>query len=259
MKVGKIVGSGPPGPPGCAAAPPRAKPDAMTADMLVIPYGCARVPASLATVPCATVARARRRPLRLNDGLYDFAEPPSPARLADSAAQLGFLRDHLAGLCDPWAAHQRRFIEHYFAFVAWRVASLANALGTRLARFGGLYRVEDFGFSALRPLPRAHLRHEDGTGWVAADFAFWSGDGVIALDIADTRRTRRRRDADHAALRDAGVTVVALAPDALTDSPADLAARLPAGLVDFCADEALPASPFKAAALGDIVDGVLRF
>src|ERR1700722_2610396 len=145
----------------------------MTTDALVIPYGCARVPASLATVPCATLLRARRRPLRLSDGGYDFAEPPSPAQLADRAAQLGFLRDHLARHCDPWAAYPRRFIAQYFAFVAWRVASLADDLGARLARFGDLYRIEDFGFSALRPLPRAHLRPLDGADWVATEFAFW--------------------------------------------------------------------------------------
>jgi len=231
----------------------------MATDVLVIPYGSGGVPVSLATVPCATIERARRRPLRLSDGGYDFAEPPAPARLVDGAAQLAFLRDHLIGLCDPWAAHQRRFIERYVGFVAWRVAGLGDALGARLARFGDLYRIEDFSFAALRPLPRAHLRRADGAGWIATDFAFWTGDTVIALDIADTRRTSRQCTADHAVLRDAGVTVVALAPDALTGDMAGFAALLPAALVDFCTGAALPSSPFKAAALGDIVDGNLRF
>jgi len=231
----------------------------MPPDALVIPYGCARVPAPPASVPCATLVRARRRPLRLSDGGYDFAEPPAPARLVDGAAQLAVLRDHLAGLCDPWAAHQRRFIARYFDFVSWRIAGLADALGARLARFGDLYCVADYSFAALRPLPRAHLRRADDSGWVATDFAFWTGDTVIALDIADTRRTMRQRAADHAALRDAGAAVVALAPAALAGELASFAALLPASLVDFCADAALPSSPFKAAALGDIVDGALRF
>lgn len=231
----------------------------MVSDARVIPYGCGGVPASLATVPCATIERARRKPLLLSDGGYAFAEPPTPARLADGAAQLGFLRDHLSGLCDPWAAHPRRFIELYFDMVAWRVGGLADVLGARLARFGDLYRVEDFSFAALRPLPRAHLQRADEAGWIAVDCAFWTGDAVIALDIADTRRSLRRRAADHAALRDAGVTVVALAPDALVGDMARFAALLPTALVDFCAAAALPSSPFKAAALSDIVDGTLRF
>jgi hypothetical protein len=231
----------------------------MMTDALVIPYGCGGVPASLATVPCATIERARRKPLLLSDGGYAFAEPPAAGRLVDGAAQLGFLRDHLVGLCDPWAAHPRRFVERYFDFVVWRVAGIADALGARLARFDGLYLVEDFSFAALRPLPRAHLRRADGAGWIATDVAFWTGATVIALDIADTRRTLRRRSADHAALRDAGVTVLALAPDALAGDMAGFAALLPVALVDFCTGAALPASPFKAAALGDIVDGSLRF
>jgi hypothetical protein len=231
----------------------------MPTDALVIPYGCARVPAAPGSVPCVTVLQAHRRALRLSDGLYEFAEPPAPARLVDGAAQLAVFRDHLAGLCDPWAAHQRRFIACYFDFVSWRIASLADALGARLARFGGLYRVADFSFAALRPLPRAHLRRADDSGWVATDFAFWTGDTVIALDIADTRRTPRQRAADQAALQDAGAAVVALAPAALAGEPASLAALLPAPLVDFCAGAALPSSPFKTAALGDIVDGALGF
>jgi hypothetical protein len=230
----------------------------MTTDALVIPYGCGRMPATLATVPCATIARAQRRPLRLNHGGYAFAEPPAPARLADSAAKLALLRDHLAGLCDPWAAHQHRFIERYFAFVAWRVAGLAAPLGMLLARFGDLYRVEDFGFSALRPLPRAHLQRADGAGWIATDFVFWTGEALIALDIADQRRTKRQRAADQAALRDAGAVSIELRPDAIAGELADLAALLPAPLVNFCDGETLPASPFTAA-LGDIVDGALRF
>src|SRR5271170_1788295 len=140
----------------------------MPGDALVIPYGCASVPAADAGVARVTVAHGRR--LRLSDGPYALAEPPTPAQLADTAAQLAVLRAHLAGLCDPWAAHQRRFVDAYFDLVAWRVAGLADDLAARLARFGDLYRVADFGFAALRPLPRAHLRHPDGTGWVATDF-----------------------------------------------------------------------------------------
>jgi hypothetical protein len=228
-------------------------------ETLVIPYSCSTVPAALAAVPCLAIEPAQRRPLRLNGGGYAFAEPPAPARLTDSAAKLALLRDHLAGLCDPWAAHQHRFIAHYFAFAAWRVATLAESLAARLAPFGDLYRVEDFTFSALRPLPRAHLRRADGTGWVATDMAFWTGADLITLDIADQRRTRRRRTADQEALRGAGAKVIELTPDDVFGDPAGLAALLPAPLVDFCDGETLPSSPFKAAALGDIVDGTLRF
>ena len=224
----------------------------LESDRLIIPYGCATVagPAAAASHHVIIVP-ARRRPLRLYDGDWRFAEPPNPARLAGSGAALGVLREHLKRLCDPWAASQGRFVDGYFAVLAARVAQAAPALRARLARFGDLYRIEDFGFSALAPLPRAHLA--DADGWIAVDSAFWTGAALVAIDIADTRRPRRRRAADHARLAAAGAEIVALAPEALGD-PGALARSLPAALVDFLDGETLPASPFKAVALGAIVD-----
>ena len=214
---------------------------------LTLPFGVAAAAAGAGTGPCAALAPGR--PLRLNDAGWDFVDPPDVARLRDRGAALDFLRDRLKGLCDPWAAHQGRFLEAYFAFVAAHVARTASALATRLAPFGDLYRVEDFAFSALRPLPRAHV--PDDAGWIAVDFALWSGTVLITVDIADGRRTVRQRAADHARLRAAGAQVVDLAPDGLAG---DLAARLPEAVVRFCDGEALPSSPFRAAALADIVD-----
>jgi hypothetical protein len=198
-----------------------------------------------------TLDRAARRALRLYDAGWQFAEPPPAAALADGAAALGFLREHLKSLCDPWAAAPRRFLDLYFEFVAAEVARAASDLAARLARFDGLYRVEDFCFSALRPLPRAEI---DG---VPADAAFWTGGALIALDLADTRRTRRQRAADHARLAQAGVRVVELAAAAPT--PDHLAAALPVEIARFLDGETLPASPFRAAALGDVVDADPRF
>jgi hypothetical protein len=221
----------------------------------IIPYGCARVPDD-ATGPRAiaqvTVDPARRRPLRLNDAGWQFAEAPDPARLGDPVAALDFLREETRRLCDPWAAHQGRFVDAYFGLVARQVAREAQHLAARLAPFGDLYRVADFGFSALRPLPRAHVG--DDAGWIAVDFAFWTGDALVAVDIIDGRRTMRRRAADHARLGAAGADVVALAPEILAGDAPDLAAYLPAPLVGFSDGEPLPSSPFKAAALGDILD-----
>ncbi len=222
-------------------------------DPVVIPFGCAGVtePAT-AAAHHVVIDRAARRTLRLYDGDWRFDDPPDPVRLADSVAALGFLRDQLQRLCDPWTPHQARFIAQYVGFIAATIAAEAPVLEARLARFGGLYRVADFGYSALRPLPRAHL--PDATGWIAVDAAFWTGAALVAVDIADTRRTRRRRSADHARLAAAGVEVIELAPEQLSGDPLALAAHLPAALARFCDGEALPSSPFKTTALGDIVD-----
>ncbi|MBI3513472.1 MAG: hypothetical protein HY060_05320 [Proteobacteria bacterium] len=224
-------------------------------DRWVIPYGGATTagPSALDRITLETTAR---RPLRLSDG-WRFAEQPTAAHLIDRAAQFAFLRDQLKHFCDPWAPHQGRFLDAYFAFIAHQVARDAASLQARLAPFGDLYRVEDFGFAALRPLPRAHV--PDGATSIAVDFAFWTGAELIALDLADTRRTRRQRAAAHARLGQAGAHVVELAAEAVTADGAGLATLLPAPLVRFCDGEALPASPFKAAALGDIVDADPRF
>jgi hypothetical protein len=178
------------------------------------------------------------------------------ARLRDAAARLAFLRTHLQGLCELWARPQRRFLDAYVALVADRVGAQAEALAARLAPFGSLYAVEDFAFAALRPLPRAHLATgDDAAPWVRADFLFWTGAELIALDLADGRRTRRQREAEQARLRAVGATVVELPPDL---DGAALVQRLPAPLVDFCAGVALPPSPFAAVRLGAIVDADTR-
>ena len=213
----------------------------------IIPFGVAAVTADIAAASRAALVAGR--PLRLNDAGWDFAEAPDASRLTDRAVALAFLHDEVKRLCDPWAAHQRRFLDAYFAFVAAQVARAVPELAARLARFGDLYRVEDFQFSAWRPLPRAHI--PDTGGWVAVDFAFWTGAALVAIDVADGRRTARRLAAGHDRLRAVGVLASAIAPDALAG---DLGACLPEALQRFCNGEDLPSSPFKAATLGDIVD-----
>ena len=219
----------------------------MNAAPPVIPYGCAAVPPRLDAVRCAHPQPGRK--LRLRDGGEELAEPPAPG-----SAPLAALAERLAALCDPWATAPRRFLARYVALITATIAERADELAARLARFGDLYRIEDFAFSALRPLPRAHVRRADGSGWIAVDFGFWSGDAVITLEVADARRTARRRAAEHAALQEAGAIVVALAPALLDSETAVLAGQLPAPLRDFLDGETLPGSPFAAGALGDIVD-----
>jgi hypothetical protein len=209
----------------------------------IVPYGCATVPPG-GGVP--TIALEDGAPLRLGGAGYAFAEPPDLGRLRDAAARLAVIAEHLKSLCDPWARAQHRFLDAYLALVQQRVAAQADGLGARVAAFGGLYAVADFCFAALRPLPRLHL---DG---VAADVAFWTGHGLLALDLVDGRRTRRQREVAQTRWRAAGATVFELPPDL---DPAGLAQRLPAPLLDFCAGVALPPSPFAAVRLGPIVDG----
>jgi hypothetical protein len=215
----------------------------MTATLTrLVPYGCATVPPG-GGVP--TIALDDGAPLRLGGAGYAFAEPPDLG-LRGADARLAIVAEHLKSLCDPWGRAQHRFLDAYVGLVQQRVAEQAAALAARVAPFGGLYAVADFCFAALRPLPRAHL------GDATADIAFWTGHEVLALDLVDTRRTRRQREASQSHLRHAGATVLALPADL---DPAALARYLPASLLDFCAGVDLPPSPFAAVLLGPIVDG----
>lgn len=204
------------------------------AETITISYGAG---ASAHALPIALPAGA---PLRLSGGIYPFAEPPDLIRLDTTAARLAFLREHLQSLCDLWAKPPRRFLDAYFAWLAATVA--AEPAHRELTALGhGLFAPEDWSFAALRPLPSAFL--PAGDEWVRADFAFWTGDGFVAVEPPGERRAKRRDEL--ARLARAGVMVIALAAADLVDAAA-LGARLPAAFHDFWRNIALPRSPFGA-------------
>ena len=184
------------------------------------------------------VALRRGAPLRLSDGPYPFAEPPDLIRLATTAARLDFLREHLRSLCGLWAKPRLQFLDAYFA---WIGATLAVAPAHRaLTDAGhGLFAPEDWSFAALRPLPSVLLLA--GTDTIRADFAFWTGAGLVAVELPGERRAQRRGQL--ARLAASGVTVIELVPADLADAAA-LGAKLPAAFGEFWRGVALPHSPF---------------
>ena len=188
-------------------------------------------------LPIALRAGAK---LRLCDAAYPFAEPPDLIRIETTATRLAFLREHLQSLCDLWAKPPRQFVDAYFA---WLAATLASDLARRaLTEAGhGLFAPDDWSFAALRPLPSAFLPAADE--WVRAEFAFWTGDGFVAVELPGERRAKRRDELVR--LAQAGVTVIELAPADLVDATA-LGVKLPAAFHDFWRNIALPRSPFGA-------------
>ncbi|HYL32788.1 MAG TPA: hypothetical protein VEU53_06535 [Stellaceae bacterium] len=194
-----------------------------------------------ATREDAQVATLRRgMPLRLSDGPYPFAEPPDLIRLATTAARLDFLREHLRSLCGLWARLPRRFLDTYFA---WIGATLTSPPAQRaLTDAGhGLFAPEDWSFMALRPLPSALL--SAGGDTVRIDFAFWTGNGLVAFELTGERRAKRREELTRLAA--GGVTVVELARGDLVDASA-LGTRLPPDFREFWRGVPLPCSPFGA-------------
>lgn len=177
-------------------------------------------------------------PLRLSDGPYPFAEPPDLIRLATTAARLDFLREHLRSLCGLWAKPPLAFLDAYFG---WIGATLAAApVRVALTEMGhGLFAPEDWSFAALRPLPSAQLPEAGDT--IRTDFAFWTGERFVAVELPGERRARRRSEL--ARLKTMGMTVIELTPADLADARA-LGARLPTDFATFWRGVALPESPF---------------
>ncbi len=232
----------------------------MAEPALVIPYGTARPPGTWMTrspagdgftirVPHVTVAAGRGRALRL-DRLPDV---PGDAPGDDGLAGV---RATLARHCDPWRRGPPRFLECYFDFVARHVETNRDALTAGLARFAGLYGYRDWAYSALAPLPQAHLHAPEGDApfgpesLVRVDFAFWTGAAAIAIEIPGMATRSPAIDRRHERLRRAGARVVELADDALDPARAtEFEAALPDDLRLFWRDRALPAGPLKPEAL----------
>ena len=182
-------------------------------------------------------------PLRLSDGPYRFAEPPDLIRLDTIAARLNFLREHLFSLCDLWAKPPRQFLDAYFAWVAAALAD-ERAQGELTATAGGLFAPTDWSFAALRPLPSALL--PAGGDTVRADFAFWTGTSLVAIELPVERRAKRRDEL--ARVRASGATMIELGLADLADTAA-LAMKLPPAFAGFWRGIKLPRSPFGARSL----------
>jgi hypothetical protein len=97
----------------------------------------------------------------------------------DHAARIAAARAWLLAACGDYNGALRRAVSGYIDAVAHHIELRRTELTADLARFHGLYRPEDWIWSALRPLPRAWWR--EGEGWRHADLAFWDGAAVIAM------------------------------------------------------------------------------
>jgi hypothetical protein len=167
-------------------------------------YGIENLPRdpSNPRLPSVSVGPAK---LRLNSvPLPTDLAPVEPTHEARRTA----LGAWLLAQCGDYARDRRRFVTAYLDWAEQEITSHRAAIEAQLARFDGLYRPEDFFWSAPRPLPRAWL--PDGAGWARADIAFW--DGTEALRI---------------------------------DASADVAAQMPPAFQRFWEGEILPTSPFR--------------
>jgi len=216
--------------------------------LLRIPYGVSEYSPGSRTLEAAV---ATPLSLRLNNSRYEIDELPEAARSGTVAERLAYLRDYHEELCGDYARRPRQFIALYFRLIDAVMAATRPALEEKAARFGGLFGWQDYAFSALRPLPRAHVP-TDG-GFERADFAFWTGPRLVVIDLAGETRgpswsERCRR------LETAGASLIELPTTALVgDDPQKLQDFLPPEIAVACLQESMPSAPFKTAPLGEIV------
>jgi hypothetical protein len=133
-------------------------------------YGLERLPRSLALddsrLPSLVLGS---EPLRLNT-------LPIPAS-AWSDDRWAALETWLFSQCGDYNKGLRRSVSRYLAEVVAQLDAHEAQLTAGLGKFGGLYRVEDWRWSAMRPLPRAWW--QEGDSWRRADLAFWDGSNVL--------------------------------------------------------------------------------
>jgi hypothetical protein len=233
-------------------------PDTIAAGPTVIPFGADTVAAAQVIktdngydyrLPCADIQPGKA--LRLNSGGLVFGTPPPLAAMPAVADQLLFLRGHFQHHCGLWSKPARLFIERYFEIIEMEISAHRAELQTSLERFGTLYEVEHWAFSALRPLPRAHLAAGENPGdappesLVCCDIAFWSAKGAVAIDLVGTATRGGAEKKWRARLDAACIRVIEIHPAQLADSDS-LRACLPDDFHEFWRDEVLPTGPFRA-------------
>jgi hypothetical protein len=214
---------------------------------MLIPYGADNWPvariAELAAMPAPGLPMAQVRPgamLRINSGGLDLPPPPPTDAEVPVAERIAA---HLKRLSGAWNRPAALFVDRYFAFLQDQIDAHRAELEARLAPFDGLFRPDDFIYSAPLPLPQAYLP-APAPDYVKVDFAFWLGARMVAVLLAPSPLTpmaeRRRRER----LAAAGIEIADARAGDLTGMW--FAQRLGAKGSHFWEGETLPAAPFSA-------------
>lgn len=202
-------------------------------------------------IPHVILERADGRPLRLNSGGLEFGEPPPLPEMPKVPDQLAYLLTHFQLYCTVWDKYPRLFLDSYFAFIHRQILDNRRELIESLKPFKDLYTFEQWAFSALRPLPRAHLgAPEDAAAMIRVDFAFWTGAEIVAIDLLGSETRRKSHAKRSTVLANNGVKLIEIRHETLAEAgSSDFAAALPAEFHRFWEAEPLPSGPFRTAPL----------
>jgi hypothetical protein len=190
--------------------------DVTPSEALIIPFGAANWPlgrlAELREAPSPSLPVAlwsRGRMLRLNDDALQLPPPPPgadtpmPQRIAA----------HVKWLYGGWNKAAELFVDQYFAFLQSRIEQHRAELAKRLVPFEGLFRADDYLYSAPLPLPHAFLLApaKPVTGgsadYVKTDFAFCLETRRVAVLLAPSPLTPMAARRQQQRLADAGIKV----------------------------------------------------
>jgi hypothetical protein len=226
-------------------------------DALSVPYGVDKWPLErldeLRAGPVAGLPLALIQPgamLRINSGALNLP-PPLPTETDMPSAQR--IADHLKRLYGGWNKAAGLFVDRYFAFLQCQIDGHRAELDDRLAPFDGLFRAEDFIYSAPLPLPHAFLfapseQTASGTAapadFVKVDFAWWLGSRMVAVLLAPSPLTPAAARQRKERLRAAGVEYADCTLADLDDAEfAWFSQTLEPESSRFWEGEALPAAP----------------
>jgi hypothetical protein len=207
-----------------------------------------------APFPIICVNRASGEPLRMNSQPLDFGADQGGARM--SLREI--MRKYLLQFCRVWDRQAASFVDAYFVHVARTLEARGPEIEERLRPFDGLYRVEDWFFSAPMPLPRAHLFAPEepaspvGTeaDFVPVDFAFWLGDRMSGALSSQTELTPAKVRQRHSRLTRSGVVLTTFGPGDLVDPSGAIferAAKMSEALASL---GPLPVGPLRRMPLG---------
>jgi len=137
-------------------------------------FGLAQIPRSLALDdPRLPALDLGPEMLRLNTQALPVSE--WGADVASHAGRRAAVLAWLQAQAGDYNNVLRRRVAAYFDAVDAEIAAHEAEISATLARFDGLYAVQDRFWSAPRPLVRAWWQEEGAGAWQRAELVFWDG------------------------------------------------------------------------------------
>lgn len=176
--------------------------------------------------------------------------PAYLAEVPDTPSKRERLREDLSRAFDMFAKNPRRLVDLYFDFIAARLTAEAEALERRLRPLGGVFRVEDLAFSALRPMPYAAVFDvddpEDAPVVMLHDMAFWTGETLLTIRLRGSGTPSPRETGASDRLQAMGARIVTIPVQELAAGAGIFSeSRFPAEFLSFWQGAPYPCSPFR--------------